>query len=351
MSAIINPNKMKFSVFGKGFEDERGDSGEGGEADSKDIGHSAEFAVIDATEQYFWIAQNSGGFPLESCGKRRLDTLEEVEQSIVPNYVNRATVLFHPCNVENNYGVALQWNGTNTDIYLFNLTDDTLYGQGTFGSWIGGNMEAVLVNRYIYFVHRIYGRSNPCCYRLNMDTMEMVTMGQTWNTGTCGFVDNDTIYGFYPPEWFHQTKNCRGMSYNFSNQWVATAQRAGGSGFPNIDQRGMAGNGYIYLPSYCNGAWKFGVYNGNSTPNLEKPKPIRTFGKFSSYPDFGSYNPPQYSDKKKRAAVCLSTGLYVTDFNECDLITDEIFYARAISEHYVITEQRNGWYTRIFKYR
>ena len=345
MSVTIGEKKLKFHVLGNGFDEVRADSGEGAESSYKTIYHGADYAVIDSTGQYFWLCQNSGGFPLESCGKRRIDTLEEVSQSAVPNYNNKITCVFHPTNVENDYGIAIQ----TTDIYLFNLTDDTLYGHTTYDYYIGTDFDAVLIDHYIYFVARNFGRNSKHMYRLDINDMTFIDYATSPQRGIGGFVDDDTVYGFESPEWFSDYKKNIGYSRGFVGQWSVTATASGSSGFPNLNQSGMCGKGKLYLPSYVNGAWRFGVYNGNRASDFTTPKPMRTFGKFSSIPDF--VNAPVYSDLKDYSAFKTTEGTYVTNYNECELITKDYWIPLAVNDHYVIARDRYSYNVRVFKYR
>lgn len=347
MSATISKNKLKFSVFGRGFEDERSDSGEGVDTDSLDIPFRCNSALIDTTSTYIWLVKSTDG----GIYKYDLATMTEVSQTAVPSGGHTySPYLIHPSNTDNNIGIAMVFdNGASKSYwYFFDMTDDTLIGTCELAGWKTPAMaDAIIVGNKVHVCERAYLRTNPTCYHVNLDDMS-ITLDQTSGIASCGFVDEDTIYAYYPPEWFYQTKKNYGKDLVWNTVWECTASQGGGSGFPNIDQAGFCGNGFVYLPTKKNGAWRFGVYNGNSYSDYNTPKCIRTFGKFDSVPSISKA--PVYTNEKTRICFATNSKLYVTDTEDVELITDGNYVPYCMNDNYIIADNQYNK-TSIFKYR
>lgn len=351
MSATINKNKMKFSVFGKGFEDSLGNSGDGGKTDLRVFSGSTEYAVIDSTGTYFWTAQNAGGWLPESCNKWRLDTLENVPQTAVTNITGKSTCIFHPSNVANDYGIVFQYGDSGYNVYLFNLTDDTLYGTATIPTFYFKNYDCILVGDYIYLIAKAFSRTGLTIYSLNVNTMAFNESAWLNNVCSGGFIDNDTANVFLVPVWFSDYKWIRGCGRDMSTQWDVTANDQGSAGFPYINQAGLCGNGNLYLPTYKYGAWRFGVYSGNGVSDFTTPKPIRTFGNFGNTMDFSVYSVPVYDEGRLHSAFTVNGELYVTNFDECQKVDSTEWLPVAMNDHYIIAHDFYNTSSRIFKYR
>lgn len=347
MSATINSNKLKFSVFGRGFEDNRNDSGSGVKEIFRDLGKGVQNVIVDNTETYFWIAQTTGNLPLEYVGKRRVDDLSVVSQSSVPS--TGATLLFHPSNVSNNYGVAIIISSM--DFYVFDMTDDSLITSGTSSvpSFLNSQSDCILVGQKIYIVSRSYDRGDNqrvLCIDLDAGTL---TQTGTFNDGSCGFVDDDTIYGFFPTPWFSDHRRNFGVGVTGSLQWQIIASGTGQAGFPHTWQEGLTGNGFLWIPVELYGGWRFGKFKGDGTADFETPKPLETFGKFANAPQIKKYNMPCYTDGRENVAFMVTDGLFVSDFKDVTFITDTEWRPKALSEHYLFTSY--GFETRIYKYK
>ena len=348
MSATINENKLKFSVFGKGFEDTRSDSGEGADSDYRDIGHGCACAIIDSTDTYFWWGQTAGSYPFEWCTKRRLSDLQQLNQTIVPN--DRATVLLHPSNTDNNIGVAIQDKGQN--VYVFDMTDDTLYCHitSTVTNMQNDKCDCIIVDDKIYICERNMFQTTNRLWCIDLTNETFATYG-TIGESSVGFVDNDTWYAFHQITWFSDSRRISGFSFDGNVQWSVTAPLSGDAGFPHLEETGLSGNGFLYLPVEMYGAWRLGMFRGNSTSDFQTPKPLRTFGKFNSRPAINTQSPPYYSNERANAIMLFSDGLFVTDFKDVTFITNETWFPKAIGNKYVIARNYYNNTTRIFEYR
>lgn len=348
MSATISENKLKFSVFGRGFEDERSDSGEGAKSDYRDIGHGCSSAIIDSTDTYFWFAQTTGSFPFEYCAKRRLSDLQSMGQTIIPD--DRTTYLFHPSNVTNNYGVAIQDGGQN--VYVFDMADDTVYHHITsaYTSFSQETCDCIMVDDKIFLCQRTMSNVTNKIWCIDL-TNETFSEYGSFGAGSAGFVDNDTIFGFYTPEWFYQNKVNYGFSLSGGTQWSVTAPVSGASGFPNCSPYGLTANGFLYLPVYMHSSYRFGMFKGNAGSDFQTPKPIRTFGKFEHNPSVETSKPPYYTEERTRAVFSCTDGLFVTDYKDITLIVNENWYPKCIGNKYILARNYFNNTTRIFEYR
>ena len=350
MGATINPNKLKFSIFGNGFDDTRNDSGFGNVTYQKRIGYGASTAVIDENEEFFWITQSNGQLPFNYLGKGKISDLESVEITTIPT--DTATKLYHASNVANNFGIAFQNFGANCDIYVFDLSTDEVFKHFTANlSFLADITEVVKNGDDFYFVER--GQTNGNVYKLDYANETFTLTGSRYmdNGKACGFVDVNTVYGFNNPVWFSDYKWRFGFTYNGSDEWAVRAPNAGSSGFQYCIERGLCGNGYFWVPCYIDGAWRWGKFDGNSSSDFVTPSPITTFGEFGSDPSYDDYH-FYYNDGRTWCAYVQSgLGMMLTNFDSIFSVTTEYWRPLAVSDHFVIAQDRYIGETDIFKFR
>jgi len=352
MSATINSGKLKFSVFGNGFEETRNDSGYGGKTDQRIIWYNSDTAVIDQSGEYFWHTQGGGSGTMTWIAKRKISDLSSVSIGSIP-YTK--TYLYHPTNIENNIGIAFQNFGNNADVYIFDLTDNTIdkhFNVNTGSFYDNATADCIKVGDIYYFTLR--GSGNCITYKLDpINETFAVYSNPYFNNGAgCGFVDNDTIYAFNNPVWFSDYGHRYGININGVYQWDIVAPNAGGSGFPNTHERALCENGYIWLPTKVNNIWRWGKYDGNTGAGMTIPSPLKIIGKFGdtnpTYDDFHI----AYEDGHKRCAYVHATmGTFFTDFEEVEKVTDEYWKPLAMNDHYLIMVNRIHSQTGVFRYR
>lgn len=312
MSANIAIGKLKFTVFGKGYDDERGNSGSGVK-EGEVLNYGSRYAEIDATGRYIWVA---GDF-----GIRKIDTFtwEEVSMGDIPNWMH---YINHPKNVSNNYGFVSEISGYGADMtgYIFDLTTNEIISSGdlTYRSG-GGQDDCILVDDVLIFASLTQGRASNYVTTLAIDDF---TMTRTEGIGRSfvGFTDNSHIYGYYPKEWFYQDSNISLITT--SGVWVWDVQR---SNFNNVAVGGLTRNGKIYVPSSIDGNWVLGEYPQTPAPDFDTPTPSRYFGVFNGYPNtvYNGVINVKYSTLRDIALICTSdTGIYMTDFEDVYRISD-----------------------------
>lgn len=321
MSLTIDKKKLKFSVFGNGFEDDRADSGEGNVEDYDRFSVTPYSMAIDNTETYYWYFY--GGLH-----KFQLSDHTEVAHTVPDTSAYSGySSLIHPYNVDNNYGVLLMLDsGSTVNVTVFDLTDDSIILQTTYSDnfVISSSETAILVGTDIYITNRpLAARAGFRFIHIDLDAGTASLYRDYGNENTGGFIDSDTIYTYYVPQWFSDYKSANGRSFAMGYQWSVRASAAGGSGYPyaNYD-RAMCANGQIYCPTYKNGAWRMGVYSGVS-PNFNTPKPIRVFGKFKQFPKIRGWC---FNLEATKAAFMTDIGLFVTDFKDIELVSTALLF-------------------------
>lgn len=347
MSAIIREGKMSFSVFGRGYEDVRADSGEGieEERDRHYIHNSG--ALIDNASQYLWIAKTGNE---NSIVKYDLATFTDVGQTIIT--AEEGYGLYHPTNVDNNYGIAIGY--TSKTFYVFDLTDDTVYCTGTLtGSAFSGCYDCILVDDQIYIIEIRGGRTSARLVTIDLTNQTATGSTILTNRSTCCFTDNASIYNNFPPEWFFQYRSIYLSDLAGNTIWTVQASESGSSGFPYADMNGFGGNGKLYLPTYKYGAWRMGEYNTNVAPDITTPRPKRVFGKFKERPifDTNSGRAIAYNNRRTRVAFLTTLGLFVTDLEEIELLSDERIIVYCMNDEWVIGTDATNDYIYTFKYR
>lgn len=305
MSANIPVGKLKFSVFGRGYDDIRGNSGYGNkESDVHNI--VAEYCAIDITGRYVWIV-----------GGMYINKFDTETWASVPHSIPRSPI-YHPCNVENNYGVVMP---SNTRVIVFDLTSGEIIKDITtenpFTSSTG-NQDCILVDDVIYLTNIANQQSaiNVTKISLTDDTVTSMVMSGLYN---CGFADDDLIYGYWAKVWFSQVSRAYAWDLNLTEQWQIVEPSTSVSFASNL--HGLCGNGYLYLPTPDNGTWGLGEYDAHSAPDLVTPAPIRVFGEFESRPQFQPYY--CYNQGKTKAAFQTSIGTYYTDFSSIERLDDD----------------------------
>lgn len=333
MSATINAKKIKFHVLGNGFDNVRNDSGFGAKSYVGDL--YVWGAMIDDTETYMWLRTGDG------LKKYQIGDFTEVAQNTIPTSCN---MILHPNNVENNYGLAFD-NGT--DLYLFDLTDDTLIGRttGTLPTAAGFySYDCVLYGNKIYFMSKNLARTNPTLYVLDLEDMTLTSSVIASNVGACGFVDSSVIYVCYPREWFYQTTTAYAINYSGGNIWTNTQ-------FDNNNDANMwalVGNGKLYLPVKIDGTWHFGVFNATPNPTFRPPSPIRTIGNFDSIPALdnsghSSRHDVAYNEGRTKACMWTRQGLLYTDFQTIEKLDTVDAVPLAVSDRYVLCSDINSF--------
>lgn len=338
MSANIAIGKMKFSLFGHGYDDDRLDSGEGAIEERSEIPFGALTACIDSTGQFAWLANNSG------VKKYDLTDLSEVTQSILTDGI--ATGVYHPTNSANNYGIAFQ----NNTVTIFDLTNNSIVRSGGASYSFTGSCDCIIDGNIVYFCTLGQGRTNNRVYSLDITSLVM-TESSFNDLGVCGFADKSHIMAYYIPEWYYQKKRNYCIDRTGATVWYVEALTAGGSGFPNCNQVGFASKGKMYRPSYVYGAWRMGVYS-MSGGDFETPKPIKTFGRFPSQPTLYTNNHPYsvaHNTGRTKVAFASDIGVYKSDYNDLNLMDTSINYPVALDDNTLLCRDLNT--TKTFVYR
>lgn len=349
MSALIDVEKLKFSVFGHGFEDERNDSGEGVEEDSDRYAMGASSAVFDSTGQYAWIGCYGNG---HSAGLLKYDMDDDFNELVhsVPTS-STACVVLHASNVANNYGLVIQ----GTDYIVFDLTNDTVVASGSDANlsshimWNGTPYDCYLDGTKFLISQYLYTQSTG---------HEVVTIDYSANTVTYttttgakraggGFINQNYMYLHYSPEWFYQNKYIEAVNMSGSQLWGYQAPQTGDDGFANVHMGGFGKNGKLYCPTKIYGSWRLGEYNGLSVPNFNAPKPKAIIGKAEN-----KFSIKMFAFTHEKTRVAFTTpelGIFVTDFKDLEKISDDTFSVLAISDKYIIADE-SGFHINVYKY-
>lgn len=351
MSVTIGEKKLKFHVLGNGFDNVRNDSGRGIESSQRHLGYGAGTAVIDSSGTYAWITQNQGQAPLNYLAKVQLSGLTQETITTIPDNVQ--THVYHPSNVENNFGIAFQNFGASCDVYVFDLTTDEVFHHFTTSlNSIQDVADCIMVGDDFYFAE--VGASNARVYKLDSENETFVQTGNYWlnNGGSLGFVSDNVLTAYNHPVWFSDYGYKYGYDKSANTVWTVRASGAGGSGnFPRCSARGMCENGHVWLASYVDGAWRWGMYDGVNGGDFNTPTPIKMFGNYGNTSPVNDDFHVHYTEKRKRCAyVHSSWGLVVTDFKDIEHISDEYWKPLAISDEYIIAVDRYVNNTDVFRY-
>lgn len=338
MSANIAIGKMKFSVFGHGYDDTRADSGEGAIEEKTEIPFGAKTACIDSTGQFAWLA-NQGGVK-----KYDLTDLSEVTQNILTDGIE--TGIYHPTNASNNYGIAFQDN----KVFVFDLTSDTIVISGAVSYQLNAPCDCLIDGNTVYLCTLGQGRTNNKTYTLDITTLAM-TENSFNDLGVCGFANKNLLMAYYVPEWFYMYKRNYAIDRAGNTVWYVQALTAGGSGFPNCNQVGFASKGRMYRPSFVYGAWRMGEYSSDGG-DFETPKPIKTFGRFPSQPTLYTNNYPYavaHNIGHTKVAFATDIGVYKSDYTDLNLMDTDINYPVALDDNTLLA--RDLQTTKTYVYR
>lgn len=326
MSATIDIGKLKFSVFGNGFEGSRTDSGNG-ENEPKILNYMSEYAAIDITGEYIWLV-----------------TLGQTKQYRISNWTNTANLdsapLYHPCNVENNYGVSLI---SSTRVLIFDLTTGETIKDITTPAYSSqsGLQDCILVEDAIYLVKCTAQRDSLVITEISLED-ETVTSTTVSGTSVCGFSSDTTIYGYWAKEWFSQVSSAYSWNKSATGIWTVTETHE--QNF-RTHLHGLCGNGFLYLPTPEDGVWKLGVYDAYNVPDFITPNPIRTFGRFASSLEFSSNVGLHYcyNHGKTKAVFSSNIGTYYTDFSSIKQLHEDQVYMMplAMNDKMVISNVGN----------
>lgn len=308
MSASIGVGKLKFTVFGTGYDDERGDSGTG-LRDGGTLSFQSTYAVIDETGAYCWIVK----YGTTELVKYDMLTWEEVDKGDLPD---TCAYLNHPKNVPNNYGIVYK---AEDGIYIFDLTTNEIISQGTIAFVPSGNEDCILVDDEIRFATLAQGRARNWIRTLSIDDLSSTEVDLT-DTAFVGFTDDSHVYCFYPKEWFYQSHKLYLIDRAGNTVWTITQ-----STFDNIYMAGLTRDGKIYLPCLIDGVWVMGEFPQTPAPDVNTPAPVRTFGEFETGPSMiiqQSLCVTYSSDRRMAAFSTDGGGLYITDFEDVYLIDE-----------------------------
>lgn len=332
---------LKFTIFGHGYDSTRADSGIG--VTSHEMDFIAYGAMIDETNTYLWVVNGGTG----NLQKYRISNMTEVEQSTVPVTAN---IILHPSNVDNNIGVAFVGG---TDVYVFDLTNDTLIGTatGTYPSQVGfESWDCVLINNKIYFAKtRCSLRTSIDLYCLDLSDMSF-SMSQIFGSVSfTGFVNNSLLYAYYVREWGWQSDCAYGIGFDGSTQWSNTGINRN----ENLGATALTGNGYLYMPVRIDDVWHYGVFDGTSNPTFNPVSPIRTFGSFENPPEISASGHAYrvdvaYNNGRTRACVWTQLGLLLTDFNKVETITTDDVVPLALSDRYLVASSHDPYNQKLY---
>ena len=345
MSANIGTKKLKFAVFGRGFDDTRNNSGEGFVETVDNYALSVRHGAIDETGDYIWFSHPSG---LYKCN---LEDMSGITQSVYTGSVQ--TFVGKPSNVVNNYGILLIGDDT---FKIFDLTDDTIIQTGTgsgFTDFLNTSSDVILVGDRIYIVKLSPQRADITIAWFDISDGSCSCYVLIYSHSCGGFTDNSSALVTYIPQWFSDYRVVKSLNFSGGSKWELMASESGGGGFPYVDVLGFGGNGKIYFPTYLNSKWRMGEYSAGTAPSIDgTPHPIRTFGKFDSYPDFYWKTNQRYgiafSEEKKDVAFLTNLGLFRSDFNDIEKLTDEFLIPIAMNEKVIVA---TSWvYDYIYKF-
>ena len=342
MSATIDIGKLKFSIFGSGFEDNRANSGPGDKGNVDKYALSASSAVLDNTGDFVWFGNHSNMSMTYGLHKYALATFTEVPHSVTTD--NTWAIVLHPNNTPNNLGICLQ-SGKWT---VFDLTDDTVYQSITDPGFVNyfnytREYDCIYDGTYIYVLSAYNMRAVERVWKFDISNGTYTVTQVLGNQGCSGFVDSDIIYGYEPPVWFSDPKKYFAVTKTGASIWSITTY----TGTPSVRMEGFGKDGYLYLPSKMYGSWRFGKYKGDITPDLESPKPISYFGKFNEAPVIVR---KCYSDERTLVTLGTEIGTYITDFEDVFEV-DEYHIPLCMSEDVMIATNETYDYIYVYTLR
>ena len=334
MSANIT--NMKFSVFGRGYDDTRSDSGDGAVEDYNRYAMGASSAVFDSTGQYLWVGIFGNGHTAGLSKFDLEDDFNELAHGVPTGTVE--TLVLHAPNTNNNYGLAIQGN----DWWVFDLTDDTVIQSGT-NSTLGSRVSYssvpydCVIDGTKFYIKRIENQNvtTPTVIIFDYSDNSVTVNNISANRSGGAFITKDIIYLYYATIWFYQYRYIEGVTPSNVQVWNRLAPEGGLDGFKYMSLAGFGRKGRLYCPNNVYGSWRIGEYNGLRSPNFDTPKPIKVFGKFESEPTIKAFF---HSHEQNYAIFRTPLGSYVTDYEDCFKISDLDDRVFAVSDKYAVVE-------------
>ena len=314
----------KFVIFGNGYDGVRNDSGDGLNEPEIHPLSTPTHAAFDTSGEYVYFTD--GNYNIR---KFRINPWEEISVALPKGRI------YHPTNTENNIGIIYQTG--EQKITVFNLdTEEVIKTFASAGSY-AYVADCMMDGDDVYLIQKTNG--NASAQMRHIDLANETDSYASYHGAFCGFVDNDTFYGYTAGTWWSDPTYAYGKALSGSNQWRGTYSTS--ANYP-VRFGGLCADGYLYLPTFLNGEWVMGVYDGNSVPTFEPvPNPIRTYGNFggdlSLVISGRQYFSTCYNNGRTKAAFATTIGTFVTDFtNKLMKITDDKDQPLAMSDHYFV---------------
>ena len=273
MSATLVTDKIEFSVFGKGYDDARGNSGDG--MDTLFM-WKCDYAAFDKTSRYLWITTKTGNTEDVRIHKIDTTTWEEVHhafENVDCSLQNTDGLLTYVENDNSNYGVLVT---TSSGLVIFDLTtDEVIYTiDGNLWTFEGYYPRATHVDNLI----RIIGATmSPNYYRAPWAVVD---------TDTSSYILNEQSGGYTISSFYNDTNIVLSNRQHGDRQyiWGGTIESSGGLhqtwGLRDFITKatldGFASNDYLFFPTQVGDIWQYGKYT--VPPDLVTPSPITTFG-------------------------------------------------------------------------
>lgn len=314
----------KFVIFGNGYDGVRNDSGDGMNEPEIHPLSTPTHGAFDTSGEYVYLTDGN-----YNVRKFRINPWEEISVTLPKGRI------FHPTNVENNIGIIYQTS--EQKVTVFNLDTEEVIKEFSISSSYPYIADCMMDGDDVYLIQKTNGNATAQMRHTNL--ANETNSDSSYHGAFCGFVDNDTFYGYSAGAWWSDPTYAYGKDLSGSNQWRGTYSTSGD--YP-VRFGGLCANGYLYLPSKVNGEWVMGVYDGNSIPTFEPvPNPIRTYGNFggdlslviSGTNAFSTC----YNNGRTKAAFATTIGTFVTDFtNKLTKVTDDKGQPLAMCDHYFV---------------
>ena len=312
MSAIIQPYKSKFVIFGSGYNDTRNDSGDG----MTTFLYSCDYAAFDNTGRYLWVVTKNGEIADQKIRKLDTTTWEEVPHAFENVDVSSEITSGFLVGIENtnsNLGVLVT---NSNEIVVFDLTTDEIYNT------ISGNLYRIDPNyapraTLVGDVIRIIGASvDQSKYRAPYATINLTNNTYAMNEQAGGW----TISGFYNDTditfanrnygdrkalWGANILDGAGQVQTWGDYYIYT---------DDITLDSFAKDNYLYIPTKVGDTWRFGKYS--VPPDFSTP-PADYIGINANT----IVSPPVYTRGKTWASFLMSDdSLAVTDFTNYGIL-------------------------------
>lgn len=347
MSATINSGKLKFSVFGNGFDQVRNDSGDGFGMTS--FAYACDYCAFDVNSRYCWIVTKSGDMADRKIRKLDTTTWQEVHHAFENVDVSTQYQLGLLTYIENdtsNLGVLV----TDTKgIVVFDLTTDEIICE------LGGSLWEINQNYYPHSTHkdgiiRIVGTTmNESYHDAPYATIDIPNETYAKNEQAGGY----TISGFYNDTditfanrsygdrkflWGGRINSGAGLSQLWGNP----------NYYPNVTLDSFASNDYLYFPTHVGETWQFGKYP--IPPDIQTPSPIEYMGINADT----LATPAVYTRGRTWASFLMSdNSLAVTDFRNCGVLykgDSPKLTPKAMGDPYILCAGSDG-YTYLARYK